>query len=175
MKKIVLSILSMVLILSLAACGKDDKNRSDYESLDHCLQATTTIEVPTPTKAATPTPTAYFADDQIMNSFHREENIIEVEVDVVCGVAYSEPYSGKALGYLVGENFVTEDFYWADHSNMVGFKMSCVKGFYEADEKGIIHPVEVDDSDGIIWVSDHSAVFNLVPHPENYDGVDWGQ
>ena len=159
-------------VLFLTACGKDDKNREEYEDIDHYREPTTTVEITTPNPTATPT--MYISDDDIMNSFHREENIIEVEIDVVCAVAYSDPYSGKPLGYLVGECFTTEDFYWADHNNRVGFNLSCTKGLYETDENGVIHPVHVEDSDGIIWVRDNDAFFSLVPHPENYDGTDWG-
>lgn len=164
-------------IFCFAACGKK-KNRSEYEGIDHYKEPTKVdIVTPTPTCTATPTttPTIHITNDDIMNSYHREENIIEVEISIVCAIAYSEPYSGKALGYLVGEDFITSNFYWADHNNRVGFDVSCIKGLYEADDRGIIHPVEFVDSDGVIWVHDGDAVFNLVPHPENYDSVDWGQ
>ena len=169
-------------VLFLTACGKDDKNRDDYENVDH----TKVVEVDLPPTTSTPTkavevdlppatPTVDISTEGIMNSYHRDENVLEVEFDIVCAIAYDDPYSGKPLGYLVNEKFTTTDFFWADHDSKVGFSISCIKNLYMTDDAGIIHPIELpDDADGVIWVRDGDAIFNLVPHPENYDGTDWG-
>lgn len=171
MKKIIIFI--AVVAFCLAGCGKkDDKDRDEYLKYEH--QVKTPIEEPSSTPMPTTTPTLEITTDQIMNSFHREENVIEIRIEIVVATAYDEPYSGKPLGYLVGEDFTTEDFYWADHSNRVGFNLSSAKGLFKADERGIIRPIEVEDSDGIIWIDDGSVVFSLVPHPEAYDMSDWG-
>ena len=188
MKKIKVAFLIMV---SLVACGKKkEDNRSDYENTEHIVRPIESndpifrpvepnepienvFEPTTPDPFTdTPTPTLYISTEDIMNSFHREENIIEVEFEIVVSRVYDKPYSGKQIGYLVNETFRTENLYWSDHNNMVGFDISCVKHFYEPDERSIIHPIEnVTDDDGVVWVYDNDAIFTIVPHPENYNGV----
>ena len=180
MRKYTFMFIAMLVVICLTACGKKDKNRSDYDNVDHMQSVETSTPEPptatsTPTPAATATPTIYISNDDMMNSYHREDNVIEVEIEILFCRVYDKPYSGRVLGYVVNEDFITGDFYWADHNNMVGFNMSCVKRFYEPDDQGIIRPVEVDDADGVVWVYDNDAVFSIVPHPENYDSVDWGE
>lgn len=172
MKKTTFAIFVIVIAVVAISCGKKDKDRDEYLKYEH--QVKVPIEEPSSTPMPTTTPTLEITTDQIMNSFHREENVIETRIEVIVGMAYDEPYDGKPLGYLVGEDFTTEDFYWADHNNRVGFKLSSTKGLFEADDRGIIHPIEVNDSDGIIWIDDSSVIFSLVPHPEAYDMSDWG-
>ncbi len=173
MKKLVFAILLIVAAVVFVSCGKDNKDdRDEYLKYEH--QVSIPIEISPTSPEPTITPTIEITADDIMNSYHREENVIETQIEVVVAMAYDEPYKGKPLGYLVGEDFITEDFYWAYHSSRVGFKLSCTKGLFQTDEKGIIHPIEVQDSDGIIWVEDSAVVFSLVPHPEAYDMTDWG-
>ena len=174
MKKF-LFVIAILSICFLTACGK--KNRKEYEGIDHIKQVTV-IPTSTPTSTpttSTPTPTTFeISNDDIMASYHRDENVAEVEFNIVCCTVYDKPFNGKALGYLVNETFTTENLYWADHNNMVGFDAELVR-FFKTDERDIIYPVEIEDEDGVVWVYDNDTTFSLVPHPENYDFSDWGE
>ena len=173
MKKIYVLAVVLFVVFMFVGCGKEDKNRDEYLKYEH--QVSIPVEQsPTSEPTATPTPTLEISTEDIMNSFHREENVIEVQIQISCAKAYDKPYKGDVLGYLVGEDFITPDFYWADHNGRIGFNVSCVRGLYQADDKGIIHPIEYYDEDGVIWVDDGDALFSLVPHPEEYDMTDWG-
>ena len=172
MKKLfVVLILVLVTVLVIVSCGKKDKNRDDYDRIDHVLSNT---QAPRPTNS--PTPTEYVpTTEDIMNSYSKE-NVHEATVEIRIAKVYDKPYQGKVIGYLVNENFVTENLYRSDHNSMYGFNISDTSGhFYETYGDGVyeIRTGDLSKLD-IVWVYDSDCVVGLVFHPEDYDFSNWG-
>jgi hypothetical protein len=175
MKKVfVVLILVLVTVLVIVSCGKKDKNRDDYDKIDHVLSNPSPTEAPRPTNS--PTPTEYVpTTEDIMNSYSKE-NVHEATVDINVARVYDKPYQGKIIGFLINEHFNTENLYRSNHNNMYGFHLTDTSGhFYEVVGEGVYEIKQGDFSKiDVVWVYDSDCMISLVFHPEDYDFSDWG-
>ena len=108
----------------------------------------------------------------VFNSYTVEE--YEVNVKVRYSAAYDKPYGGKVIGYVIAEDYDTDRLLWANYSDKIGLYVADLTGVYTG-ENGI-HNAVVPDTD-IVWIDEDGAgvTLGIIPHPEYYDNVDFGE
>ena len=109
-------------------------------------------------------------DEMIFNSYSQSE--YEVNVRVRYAAAYDKPYNGKLIGYVIGEDYDTKQLLNANYSDRIGLFVKDLNGIYTG-ENGIHSAVTPEVE--IVWIDDDDATLGIVPHPEYYDNVDFGE
>ena len=168
MKKVIILTIFVLFVFGLAGCGKKN-SKEDYENCEHVVSVP--LNDPSQGIKIEPVGDDYtITKEDIMGAYHKEE-VHEVQVTISVCKVYDKPYGGKAIGYLVNEDFKTEELYRADLASMYGFAYGETSGhLYETAGDGLYAVKDGDfSSDTLLWVSDDSVAVSLVFHPEDYD------